>query len=39
MLPSWWRWQRERIPVRVADLIEAARTHRWPIHYPREDAG
>ena len=39
MLPSWWRWPRERIPVRVADLIEAARTPRWPIHYPREDAG
>jgi acyl carrier protein len=26
LLPGWWRWQRERIPVTVERLIEAART-------------
>jgi acyl carrier protein len=31
LLPRWWRWQ--RIPVTVADLIEAARTQTWPIRY------
>jgi hypothetical protein len=33
LLPSWWRWKRERIPVTVADLVEAARTQTWPIRY------
>jgi uncharacterized protein DUF1493 len=32
-LPRWWRWRRERIPVTVADLVEAARTRAWPIRY------
>ena len=33
LLPSWWRWRRERLPVTIADLVEAARTHNWPIRY------
>ena len=33
--PGWRRWRRERIPVRIADLVEAARTHTWPIRYDR----
>jgi hypothetical protein len=33
LLPGWWRWRRERIPVTIADLIEAARTRTWPIQY------
>ena len=33
VLPRWWRWQRERVPVTIADLIEAARTRSWPIRY------
>ena len=32
-LPGWWRWRRERIPVTIADLVEAARTRTWPIQY------
>jgi hypothetical protein len=33
LLPSWWRWRRERLPVTIADLAEAARTRTWPIQY------
>jgi acyl carrier protein len=33
LLPSFWRWRRERLPVTIADLVEAARTHNWPIRY------
>jgi hypothetical protein len=32
-LPGWWRWRRERIPVTIADLVEAARTRTWSIQY------
>src|SRR5262245_47719020 len=32
-LPGWWRWRRERIPVTIADLVEAAHTKTWPIRY------
>lgn len=34
--PSWWRWQSERIPITIADLVEAARTRTWPIGYDEE---
>lgn len=34
LMPSWWRWQRERIPIRIQDLVDAARTGKWPIRYP-----
>jgi hypothetical protein len=33
LLPGWWRWRRERIPVRIADLVEAAHTRTWPVQY------
>ena len=33
VLPSSRLWERERIPVSVGDLIEAARTKAWPIKY------
>jgi hypothetical protein len=33
LLPGWRRWRRERIPVTIADLVEAARTQTWPIQY------
>lgn len=36
LLPGWWRWRHERIPVRIADLVEAARTQTWPIRYSEE---
>jgi acyl carrier protein len=39
LLPRRWRWppwRQERIPVVVADLIEAARTQNWPIGYDEE---
>jgi hypothetical protein len=32
-LPGWWRWRRGRIPVAIADLVEAASTRNWPIQY------
>jgi hypothetical protein len=35
LLPGWWRWRRERVPVTIADLVEAARTQTWPIQYGR----
>jgi hypothetical protein len=38
LLPSWWRWRRERMPVTIADLIEAARTQNWPIRYREKSA-
>ncbi len=34
LLPSWWRWQRERIPVRVRDLAHAVVAKRWTMTYP-----
>jgi hypothetical protein len=34
--PSWWRWQSERVPITIADLVEAARTRTWPIGYDEE---
>ena len=37
-LPGWWRWRRERMPVTIADLVEAARTQTWPIQYSREQS-
>jgi hypothetical protein len=33
LLPGWWRSKRQRIPVTIADLVEAARTQTWPIQY------
>jgi acyl carrier protein len=39
LLPRRWRWplwRQERIPVTVADLIEAARTQTWPIGYDEQ---
>ena len=33
LMPGWWRRHRNRIPVRVADIVEAARTLKWPIKY------
>ena len=33
IFPPWWMGK-TRIPIRVADLIEAARTGMWPIEYP-----
>ena len=33
ILPSSRNWERERIPVTVGNLIEAARTKAWPIKY------
>jgi uncharacterized protein DUF1493 len=34
--PSRWRWQSERVPLTIADLVEAARTRSWPIGYDEE---
>jgi hypothetical protein len=34
--PSWWRWQSERVPITIADLVEAAHTQTWPIRYDEE---
>jgi hypothetical protein len=34
--PPWWL-RRKRIPIRVADLIDAARTGTWPIRYPEPE--
>jgi acyl carrier protein len=36
LLPSWWKWQRERIPVTVEDLINAICAKRWVKVYPGE---
>ena len=36
LFPSWWRWRRQRIPVRVRDLVEAIRTKRWQLCYPEK---
>jgi hypothetical protein len=33
VIPSWRRWKRERIPVTIADIVEAAQTKHWPIRY------
>ena len=32
----WWM-RKTHIPLRVADLIEAARTRAWPITYPESE--
>lgn len=37
LLPSWWAWQLNRIPVTVGTLVEAATTNRWPINYESEN--
>lgn len=33
LLPTWWQWLRQRLPVTIADLVEAARTRNWPIRH------
>ena len=38
LFPSWWRWHRERVPIRIRDLVEAARAGKWTIRYPTERA-
>ena len=38
LMPRWWRWQRERIPVRMQDLVDAAASREWTIRYPEEQA-
>ncbi len=35
ILPPWWM-RTTHIPVRVADLVEAAESGSWPIEYPEE---
>jgi acyl carrier protein len=37
LLPSWWKWQRERVPVRVEDLICAICAKRWVKDYTGEN--
>ena len=36
IFPPWWM-RKTRIPIRVADLIEGARTGVWPIEYPEAE--
>jgi acyl carrier protein len=36
LLPSWWKWQRERVPVTVEDLITAICARRWVNVYTGE---
>lgn len=36
LLPSWWRWQRERIPVTVRDLARAVVAKQWSMEYRRD---
>lgn len=36
IFPPWWT-RKKHIPIRIADLIEAARTGAWPIAYPDSD--
>src|SRR5687768_5157165 len=36
IFPPWWM-RKTRIPIRVSDLIEAARSRVWPIAYPESE--
>jgi hypothetical protein len=38
LFPSWWRWHRERVPIRIRDLVGAAEAGKWPIRYSAEQA-
>jgi hypothetical protein len=33
LIPGWWRWRIERVPITIADLVQAARLRTWPIGY------
>jgi hypothetical protein len=34
LFPSWWRWHRNRVPVRVRDLVSSIQNKVWTLKYP-----
>ena len=33
LLPSFWRWRRELLPITIADVLRAVHSRRWDFEY------
>jgi acyl carrier protein len=33
LFPSWWKWQKEMVEIRLSDLLQSARAGVWTVAY------